>query len=186
MVALNALTLELTFFPVDVNRWTDLVQLFECRGGPHYCWCMVWRRMIPGKDRSKKTDKKTSLEALVKKGMPIGILGYKDQTPIAWCSVGPRNSFRNLGGDPGLSNVWSLVCFYVKREHRGETIAQKLLEEAIRYAQVNGADYLEASPVQSGSPSYRFMGFLSLFKRSGFKFSGKVGSRRHIVIKRLS
>jgi hypothetical protein len=33
----------LTFRVVDCETWCDLETLFESRGGPVYCWCMVWR-----------------------------------------------------------------------------------------------------------------------------------------------
>jgi hypothetical protein len=29
--------------PVARNNWTDFEALFESKGGPSYCWCMVWR-----------------------------------------------------------------------------------------------------------------------------------------------
>ena len=34
---------------VDAARWSDFERLFEARGGPKYCWCMVWRRDENGK-----------------------------------------------------------------------------------------------------------------------------------------
>jgi hypothetical protein len=42
----------LRFTPVDKSNWADLEKLFESKGGPHNCWCMVWRNMKPGTDRS--------------------------------------------------------------------------------------------------------------------------------------
>jgi hypothetical protein len=29
--------------PVDKNNWNDFEALFQSKGGPSYCWCMVWR-----------------------------------------------------------------------------------------------------------------------------------------------
>ena len=40
---------------------------------------------------------------------------------------------------------------------------------------------LEAYPVDPDSPSYRFMGFIGLFERAGFKAIGRAGSRRHVM-----
>jgi hypothetical protein len=39
--------------------------------------------------------------------------------------------------------------------------------------------------VDAGSPSYRFMGFLKFFTAAGYREIGRVGTRRHIVQKRL-
>ena len=47
---------DLTFKAVDQHNWKDLEKLFESRGGPHNCWCMVWRKK-EGKDISKKEGK---------------------------------------------------------------------------------------------------------------------------------
>ena len=33
----------LVFYEVDAGRWPDFERLFESRGGPKACWCMVWR-----------------------------------------------------------------------------------------------------------------------------------------------
>jgi hypothetical protein len=35
--------LRLTFRAVGRDSWRDLERLFESRGGPKSCWCMVWR-----------------------------------------------------------------------------------------------------------------------------------------------
>ena len=39
----NTTSKVLAFHPVTQDRWPDMEQLFESRGGPHPCWCMVWR-----------------------------------------------------------------------------------------------------------------------------------------------
>lgn len=171
----------LLYVPVDKSNWTDLETLFESKGGPHNCWCIVWRNMEEGKDRSNKTDKKDSLKKYVEKKSPIGLLCKNNSEPIAWCSIAPRNSYRELQGDSTLDNVWSLVCFFIKREYRQKGITEELIKEAIKYAKANGAKYVEAYPVDPDSPSYRFMGFKPLFDKMGFDFKYKVGQRRNVM-----
>ncbi len=175
----------LTFKAVDKSNWDDLEKLFESRGGPHSCWCMVWRNMDKGKDRSKKSDKKSSLKTYVDNKLPIGLLCYDNYDPIAWCSIAPRDTYRKLGGIKKLKNVWSLVCFFVKREYRKKGLIKKLIEQAELYAKKNGAEYIEAYPVEKESPSYRFMGFKKTFKDLGFEFKQKAGNRRNVMIKGL-
>jgi hypothetical protein len=53
------------FFEVDQNRWSDFEKLFESRGGPKNCWCMVWRGK--SEDRENKENKKRPLEKWYKK-----------------------------------------------------------------------------------------------------------------------
>jgi len=55
---------KLTYKPVDKSNWKDLEKLFESKGGPHPCWCMVWRNMKEGTDRANKADKKKSLKLM--------------------------------------------------------------------------------------------------------------------------
>ena len=84
---------------------------------------MVWRAM-PGGRRGDAGAKKEALAQQVQLGAPVGILGYRDGEPAAWCSVAPRPTYRDLGGAPdvaGLADrVWSVVCFFVARPSRGE------------------------------------------------------------------
>ncbi|EMO78148.1 hypothetical protein LEP1GSC127_5155 [Leptospira kirschneri str. 200801925] len=51
---------------------------------------------------------------------PIGLIGYINQEAIAWCSIAPRETYRSLGGDENLENVWSIVCFFVKKNIKEE------------------------------------------------------------------
>lgn len=178
------------FAGVDEDRWDDLVALFEARGGPHGCWCMVWRDKPPkaakAKGKYRKAALKQALHGRVSAGTPIGILGYDmgTATPVAWCSVAPRSTYRSLGGVDDLDvddNVWSIVCFFVKRDYRGRGVTDRLLDAAIKYARSQGAGIIEAYPVDPDSPSYRFMGFVSIFERAGFKKVGTAGARRHVM-----
>ncbi len=184
---------DLEFHQVDRDRWPDLERLFESRGGPHNCWCMVWRDKPLGMGRmsggARKEALKAGLHSRVEDNTPIGIIGYSRGAPIAWCSVAPRLTYRPLGGPKAASDegaIWSIVCFFVKREVRGQGISERLLKAAIDYARKEGAEMVEAYPVDPESPSYRFMGFLGLFERAGFKRVGSVGTRRHVVRLRIA
>lgn len=164
---------------VTEETWDDLVALFESRGGPSYCWCMVWRG-TPDERKSKAT-RRAGLERRVREGVPVGLLAYLDDEPVAWCSVAPRTTFRPLGGPDEGDAVWSLVCFFVTRDVRRRGIMAALLESAASHAREHGATVLEAYPVDSDSPSYRFMGFVSVFEEAGFRELGRAGKRRHVV-----
>ena len=172
----------LTYIPIDSDHWKDLERLFESKGGPHNCWCMVWRNMMEGTVRADKSGKKESLKHYIDNKIPVGLLCYSGSDPIAWCSIAPRESYRNLSGDDSLNNVWSLVCFFIKREYRLKGLSEKLIEAALKYAGDNNAKYVEAYPVDADSPSYRFMGFKKVFEKLGFINKNKVGQRRHLMV----
>ena len=169
------------FRQVNLDRWSDLERLFESRGGPKYCWCMVWRSM-PGASRGDRHAKKEALRSVVRQGTPIGILGYLYGEPVAWCSVAPRDSYRNLGGPTdGPGSVWSIACFFVSRRLRGKGMTRLLIGAAVEHARRGGAAVIEAYPVEPDSPSYRFMGLVGTFESMGFRDVGRAGSRRHVV-----
>jgi GNAT superfamily N-acetyltransferase len=146
---------------------------------------MVWRAMPPGQSRRDSQAKKAVLENRVREGVPVGIVGYLDGEPVAWCSIAPRDTFRDLGGqvDPAdaSENVWSLVCMFVVRRLRRQGITRRLISAAVEQARKQGATVVEAYPVHPDSPSYRFMGFASSFKAAGFQEVEMAGSRRHVM-----
>lgn len=174
---------------VTAATWKDLERLFEARGGPKHCWCMVWRATPEEARHTDGASRKLFLKARVDSGVPVGILAYRDDEPIAWCSTAPKETYRKLdasksaGGEEG---VWSIVCFYIRREFRGSQLTSFLVESAVAYASNNGAAIVEAYPVDCDSPSYRFMGFVSTFEKCGFEEVGRAGTRRHVMRLRLN
>jgi GNAT superfamily N-acetyltransferase len=124
------------------------------------------------------------MKSKVEAGVPIGILGYHDGAPVAWCSIAPRDTYRDLGGldESGApEKIWALACFFIKREYRGRGLSKKLLLAAIDHAARNDATIVEAYPVDPESPSYRFMGFVETFREAGFQEVGQAGQRRHVM-----
>ncbi len=142
--------------------------------------------MNEGTNRASKADKKASLENYVCHQKPVGLLCYDHSEAIAWCSIAPRESYRELSGNNTLTNVWSLVCFFIKKEYRQKGITEELIKQAIKYAKDNGANYVEAYPVDPESPSYRFMGFKPIFDKLGFNFKHKAGQRRYVMTYTIS
>lgn len=170
---------------VTKSEWKDFSSLFESKGAPHYCWCCAWRKVDCQSSKPSNLEKKETIRHQIVGNKPVGILCYHEKTPIGWCSVAPRDSYKPLGGDISLSNVWSIVCFFVRKDYRAKGVMRLLLKSAIKYARAQGAAYVEAYPVDSDSPSYRFMGFKPLFLSEGFSLSGKAGKRRHVMLLKL-
>lgn len=182
--------LNLSFHEVDESRWDDFERLFAGRGGPKSCWCMVWRATGDETRQTKGPQRKAAMEARVRNGTPIGILGYLEDEPVAWCSIAPRPTYRALGGQdvPGEDpdTVWSLACFFAHRRLRGQGVTSQLIAAAVEHARAHGARVLEAYPVEPGSPSYRFMGYLPAFEAAGFDHVGLAGTRRHVMRLKLA
>ena len=177
--------LQLSFREVDESCWDDFERLFASRGGPKSCWCMVWRATGAETRQTKGAQRKSAIQTRVRNGVPIGILGYLEDEPVAWCSIAPRPTYRRLGG-PNVAgqnpdSIWSLACFFTHRRLRGQGVTAQLIKGAVAYARTKGASVVEAYPVEPGSPSHRFMGYLPAFQAAGFRQIGVAGKRRHIV-----
>ena len=56
-----------------------------------------------------------------------------------------------------------------------------MVKSAVVHAREKGATVVEAYPVDSDSPSYRFMGFVDIFEAMGFREVGTAGIRRHVM-----
>lgn len=182
---------ELILRPVTAENWTDFEKLFESRGGRKSCWCTVWRTVqsCPNSGRPA-TAKKMEMKKRISTGEPVGLLGYFGSEPVAWCSIAPRDTYRAAMSDPVPGDekhkIWSIVCFFVSRQFRGQGLFQKLITAAEMHAANNGATLLEGYPVDQNSPSYRFGGFLPAFEQAGYLLVGHKGARRHVVRKVLT
>ncbi len=187
----------LTIRPVTAADWPSFVRLFESPGGPKNCWCMVWRGTAeerrefsaaigaerrPGTPAASSQMRRAAMESRIRGGMPVGLLAYAGDEPVAWCSIAPRPTYRRLGGKEDFADrpeaVWSIACFFVAKAWRGQGLTRRLIEAAVATAADHGAEIVEAYPVAAGSPSYRFMGFAGIFAAAGFEKVGTAGHRR--------
>ena len=179
------------FLPVTPDRWPDLEQLFESRGGPKHCWCMVFRPMTTADRRAGAHAKKQVLAQTIAANTPVGILAYEGDEPIAWCSIAPLDTYTNLRtrtyapSENEPEAVWSIACFYIRSAFRRQGMTPQLINAAIEYARDNGAKTIEAYPVDYDSPSYSYMGRIGTFERLGFEEIAMAGTRRHIMRLRL-
>ncbi len=177
------------FYPLTADRWHDLVKLFEHHGNPGYCWCMTWRATSAEYKQLDAVGRKHALQARVKAHIPIGILAYQDDEPIGWWSIAPHETYARLEKSTTLRcvddrPVWSVVCFFVRRDRRGKGLALQLLRAAVEYAAARGAHIVEGYPVEPGQ-SYQFMGSPAIFKAAGFHEVARAENDRPIVRRML-
>lgn len=146
---------------------------------------MAWRMTKEELKHNDSRHRKKYIKERIWSNTPIGLLAYINKVPVAWCSVAPRETYQRLGGDERLEKVWSIACFYIKKEYRGQGLIDLLIESAKKLAKKKGAQFLEAYAVKPDSPSYRFMGFIGTFEKAGFTFVKKEGTRRHVMTYKL-
>ncbi|MEX0853610.1 MAG: GNAT family N-acetyltransferase [Bauldia sp.] len=173
----------LTFRPVTTDNRGDFERLFASPGAPKHCWCMVWRRTPEEAKHNDGGSRKRQMLKRIGAGVPVGLLAYAGGEPVGWVSVAPRASYRDLGGQPAeeAEAIWSIVCFFLPRRLRGQGTVRRLIAAAVDHARGEGATLVEAYPVDEDAPSYRFMGFVSVFAEAGFTEVGRAGARRHVM-----
>lgn len=181
---------KLVWNPLTPDRWEDVETLFGPHGACGGCWCMWWRISRAAFGRQKGEGNRRALKAIVAGGEVPGILAYRDTRPVAWCSVAPREVFHSLNRSPVLKpldgiRVWSLPCFYVPREHRGQGLMGFLMTAACEYVRGEGGKVVEAYPTaprgrQLPSAS-SFMGLPAVFARAGFVEAARPSPARVIM-----
>jgi GNAT superfamily N-acetyltransferase len=183
------------FYPLTAERWDDLRHLFEGHGNPGYCWCTLWRLSSREYGDLDSAGRRKAMEAIVGAGTRVGILGYLDGEPVGWCSVAPRETYSRLERSRTIKRIdqkrtWSVVCFYLDRRLRGQSLTPEFLRVAVDYAASQGVEVVEGYPVEpeidadgnwQPARSYRFMGYLSSYLKAGFVDVTPEGSRRKIV-----
>jgi len=171
-----------TVLPLTPERWPDLEAISNARGCSvaRGCWCMYYRRSgtrgpLP-RGTTHAEANRADLKALVDGGEPSGLLAYRGKVPVGWVSIGPREQYAKLRRSPVMKAVddqpvWSIICFVVPSEYRGQGVAHALLQGAIAYAGKHGARLLEAypvdKPVRSTDDSLWF-GAKSMYDSAGF------------------
>jgi len=160
--------------PVTKATLGDFVRLFETRGSPHFCWCVLLR--FEDAQKLEKAEKKARMQALVRSGTPIGVLAYDDGEPVGWCSIAPRETFAKLRRSrtmprvtPETTPTWTVTCFFVRRSHRKSGVARALLDGAVAYAREEGAVEIEGYPFDTAGLTTMHQGPSSVFAACGFE-----------------
>lgn len=169
---------DLEYHPVTADRWRDLERLFGEHGAYGGCWCMWWRLSRAQFRKQTGQENRQALKAIVNSGHVPGLLAYAQGEPIAWCSLGPRESFPALERSRTLKRiddqpVWSIVCFFVAKPFRRRGLMVKLLKAALKYTEKHGARIVEGYPVDPrGSRMHGYDGYtgvVSTFRNAGFR-----------------
>ena len=86
--------------PLTRDNWDDLVELFSRPGASiaRGCYCMCYRRSgkhekPPGVTYSESN--KHALKALVDRGVVPGLIGYEEDRPVGWVSLGRAKTTRS-------------------------------------------------------------------------------------------
>ena len=180
----------LRFHPLTAERWPDLEKLFGTRGACGGCWCMYWRLMRPQFERQKGQGNRRAFKKLVANGEVPGILAYAGAEPVGWCGLAPREKYSRLANSRVLQPVddqpvWSVTCFFVKKEHRAQGVSVALLRSATQHAKKYGAKILEGYPVEPRqdrmADTFVWTGLAAAFLHAGFEEVARRSETRPIM-----
>jgi GNAT superfamily N-acetyltransferase len=137
-----------------------------------HCWCMWPRLATDYKARTGAANRRAIKKVVDTAAAPPGVLAYVQGEPAGWCAVAPREEYRRLERSRATlpfddQPVWSVVCFYIRRDGRGMGLSRTLLSAAVDLAIQHGATIVEAYPVEGTRNLFR--GVPSVFRDTGFK-----------------
>jgi ribosomal protein S18 acetylase RimI-like enzyme len=143
----------------------------------------------PAAGTTRAQANRSSLKALVDAGKAPGLIAYRGNVPVGWVSLAPREELARLKRSPVMKPVddkpvWSVICFVVPSEYRGQGVAHALLRGAVEYARKQGATLVEAYPVDKrgrSSDDAMWFGAKSMYDRAGFREVARRKPARPVV-----
>ncbi len=187
--------LALEFRKLTPSRWADFEDLFGSRGACGGCWCMWWRLTQRAFEAQKGARNRRAMKRLVEAGPAPGILAYHRKEPVGWCAVAPREEFPRLDRSRILKPVddkpvWSVVCLFVRKDHRRQGVSTRLLKAAVDHVRKQGGQIVEGyavEPKRGKTPDvFAYHGLADAYRRVGFKEVARRSPTRPIMRYRIA
>ncbi len=176
----------LAVYALDKSRWNDFEKLLGERGACGGCWCMTWRLKSSDFEKMKGEVNKKAMFNLTKKGEPTGVIGYLDNTPVAWCALAPREKFLRLENSKVLKRVdeqpvWSLTCFFIDKKFKRQGLSLEMIKAVITYCKKQKIKIIESYPTEPNTKlpdAFVWTGIASVFEKAGFEVAARhLGTR---------
>ncbi len=178
--------------PLVPARWADFETLFGRNGACAGCWCMYWR--LPAKTFQAQSAgggaaNRAALRAAVAAGEVPGLIAYAGDEAVGWVALAPRAAYPRLDRSRILAPVdaqpvWSVSCFFVRRDWRGRGVSLRLLRAAVDFAAARGAACVEAYPVDRATrtgDAFVWTGLATTFRQAGFEEVARRSPTRPIM-----
>lgn len=179
--------------PVEPRHLRDLDALFATDETANRCWC-AWY-VVSVKDFhavGRPGNRSLLINTIHDYPLPIGLLAFKDETPVGWCATGPRSRFYRAVKTPTLKartgdddSIWLVPCFYVAPDHRGQQVATNLLTAATEVAFQHGATAIEGFPLAGSKTRSSGANFSTgnedLFAACGFEVDHRPSNNRVVM-----
>ena len=165
-----------SFLPATADRLADIEMVFDDCSGGRNCRCAYWYLPNAEYKAGWGEGNRSWFRNLIAE-RPPGILACHENEPAGWCGAAPRAVFDRLRRSKPFAPVddrpvWSINCFIVRKPFRRQGFSRLLLKHAVEFARANGAECLEAYPVDQAARALNgaelYPGTLSMFLDAGF------------------
>ena len=156
---------------------------------------MTFRLPTKEFEANKFDGNKMLMKQLVDEGKPIGLIAMQDNQTAGWIAFAPREDYIKIENSRAFKRidkkpVWSITCFFIKKEYRRNGFSKLLIKGVIDYAKNHRIKILEAYPSipysKKVSPPFLWTGILSAFIENGFTIVKQNGKSRAMVRLELS
>jgi GNAT superfamily N-acetyltransferase len=182
--------------PLSPDTWPAFARLVEKHNGIFGgCWCISFH-LGPDEGKRGAVAYRAMKEERVREDRAHAALVFDGSDVVGWCQFGSPAELPNIRSkkayEEGVRKLpdWRITCFFIDRERRGEGIATRALQEALRYIADLGGGTVEAYPEdytrERVSSSFLCSGTLGMFQKAGFRKSRKIAMRRWVVSRRVS
>jgi GNAT superfamily N-acetyltransferase len=182
--------MKLELAPLTPSNWKMFESLMGEKGGCGNCWCMYFRLPYKTFQENKPDGNKKMMKQLVNRGLPQGLIASMDKEPVGWIAMAPREDyvrvensrvFKRIDDKP----VWSITCFFIRKEFRHQGLSKQLIKGAVDFAKKKKIKTLEAYPAipyaEKVPHPFLWVGVLSSFLNSGFKIVRQHSKSRAMV-----
>lgn len=165
--------------PVTSARFDDWADVINPNRRATHCWCLSHR--LTAGEIGEYSSREEAARALAAGRSTFGVVTYRDDVPVGWCHLAPRDEITRLTRSKLIRPVddvpvWSIICVVVRGGHRKEGVTSHLIEGAVAYAASRGAPAVEAYPVDPVGRmdlTMAFVGTRAMFERAGFEVIGQ-------------
>lgn len=164
--------------PLTPATWALFETLMGEKGGCGGCWCMAFRLSSKEFTANKYAGNKRLMKGIVAGGRPVGLIAVLNNAPVGWIALAPREdhpridnsrSFKRIDDMP----VWSITCFFIRKDWRRRGLSRLLIGAVVEYARQQKIRALEAYPMipydTKAPAAFLWTGVLSAFLANSFR-----------------
>ncbi len=120
---------------------------------------------------------KAAQKSIIGSGRTPGLLAYAGREAVGWMAVEARSEYPRLARSRVLKPiddqaVWSITCFFTRRDYRGKAVTVALLKASIEHVRKHGGRIVEGYPIEPKAgrlpAAFAYMGLASAFRAAGF------------------